>query len=108
MYLLCGLGQEEQLAQVGVWRAEIKGGFQEEVASKLSLKLERASVKQMMMGFGEKTLPRKGITKETVQRFEQTCERPGRGLRAEGGACVGSVRRKDPWALSPVDFLLAE
>lgn len=40
MYLLCGLGQEGQLAQVGVWRAEIKGGFQEEVASKLSLKLE--------------------------------------------------------------------
>lgn len=40
MYLLCGLAQEGQLAQVRVWRAEIKGGFQEEVASKLSLKLE--------------------------------------------------------------------
>lgn len=58
-----------------------------------------------MQGFGEKTLKRKGITKEKALRWEWRHERPGSGSEAERRLGTGNVRGKAPvlelqWASS--------
>ena len=49
-----------------------------------------------MQGFGEKTLKRKGITKEKALRWEWRYERPGSGSGAERRLGTGNVRGKAP------------
>ena len=106
MYLLRGLSKEEHLAQVGVGMRVIKGGCPEEVASKLSP--EGRAVRQVRQGFGEKTLKRKGITKQKALRWEWGYERPGSGLGAERRLGTGNVRGKAPVHGAAVDFLLGQ